>query len=124
MHLARGAPARLIAEAGGQHETEFVTASRMRVPAIVYNTPVIVSMRAERASLSERGLLPDAASQWPLASWLDHTHTKPTHDALERLIASPLSDSTSCGRDRFRFPCWQRWHRRCRGASSKRLRRG
>lgn len=62
------------------------------VAAIVYNIPFIVTMRAERASLSELGLLPDAASQWPLATWLDHTHAKPAHDALKRLIASPLSD--------------------------------
>ena len=49
-------------------------------------------MRAERASLAELGLLPDAASRWPLATWLDHTHAKPAHDALKRLIASPLGD--------------------------------
>ncbi len=49
-------------------------------------------MRAERPSLSELGLLPDAAGQWPMATWLDHTHARPAHDALKRLIASPLNE--------------------------------
>ena len=48
-------------------------------------------MRAEPTSLSELGLLPDAAGQWPLASLLDHTHARPACDALKRLIAAPLS---------------------------------
>lgn len=49
-------------------------------------------MRAERPSLSKLGLLPDTAGQWPMATWLDHTHARPAHDALKRLIASPLSE--------------------------------
>lgn len=48
-------------------------------------------MRAEPTSLSELGLLPDAAGQWPLASLLDHTHARPACDAFKRLIAAPLS---------------------------------
>jgi len=51
-------------------------------------------MRAERASLCELGLLPDAANHWPLATWLDSTHSRPAHDALKRLVNSPLGDLT------------------------------
>ncbi|MCO4100417.1 MAG: hypothetical protein HEQ38_13700 [Gemmatimonas sp.] len=47
-------------------------------------------MRAEPTSLAELGLLPDTAGQWPLATLLDHTHARPAHDALKRLIATPL----------------------------------
>ncbi len=49
-------------------------------------------MRADQTSLIELGLLPDAAGTWPLATWLDHTHARRGHDALRRLIATPLHD--------------------------------
>lgn len=49
-------------------------------------------MLADRTSLIELGLLPDAAGAWPLATWLDTTHTPLGHDALKQLIASPLAD--------------------------------
>lgn len=51
----------------------------------------LIAMRAEPASLSELGLLPDTAGQWPLAALLDHTHARPAHEALKRLIAAPLN---------------------------------
>ena len=50
-------------------------------------------MHADATSLKELGLLPDASGAWPLASWLDNTHARPSYDALTRLIASPLADT-------------------------------
>ncbi len=47
-------------------------------------------MRADTASLTELGLLPDASGAWPLASWLDTTHSPAGHQALKTLIAAPL----------------------------------
>jgi DNA mismatch repair ATPase MutS len=48
-------------------------------------------MIADRASFAELGMLPDATGVWPLAALLDHTHARPAHDALKRLIAAPLA---------------------------------
>jgi DNA mismatch repair ATPase MutS len=61
-------------------------------------------MIADRASLAELGMLPDAAGVWPLSALLDHTHARPAHDALKRLIAAPLTSTTAITARQALFP--------------------
>ncbi|WP_310570563.1 hypothetical protein [Gemmatimonas sp.] len=52
-------------------------------------------MLADRTSLTDLGILPDASGSWPLGAWFDSTHARPAHQALKRLIATPLGDIES-----------------------------
>ena len=49
-------------------------------------------MHVDSTSLTELGLVPDASGAWPLASWLDTTHSSAAYTALKHLIAAPLGD--------------------------------
>jgi hypothetical protein len=49
-------------------------------------------MHVDSTSLTELGLVPDASGAWPLAQWLDTTHSSAAHTALRHLIAAPLGD--------------------------------
>jgi hypothetical protein len=46
-------------------------------------------MHADRTSLIELGLIPDATGAWALGPRLDHTHSRAAHVALQRLIERP-----------------------------------
>lgn len=48
-------------------------------------------MQTDRASLIELGLLPDDTGAWPLSTLFDHTHGRAGHEALKRLLATPLT---------------------------------
>ncbi|MBY0488320.1 MAG: hypothetical protein K2R93_00650 [Gemmatimonadaceae bacterium] len=48
-------------------------------------------MQTDRASLVELGLLPDDTGAWPLSSLFDHTHARAGHEALKRLLVTPLT---------------------------------
>ena len=50
------------------------------------------AMHVDSTSLTELGLVPDASGAWPLASWLDTTHSSAAYTALKHLIAAPLGD--------------------------------
>ena len=47
-------------------------------------------LEADLVSLTELGLLPDSSGSWPLASWLDTTHSTSGRQALKKIISTPL----------------------------------
>lgn len=55
----------------------------------------VCPMHADRTSLIDLGMLPDATGAWPLGPWLDRTHSRPAHEALKRLVTESLADAAT-----------------------------
>lgn len=76
-----------------RHEYFNVSWQRSSQDAAIASPPPVeagVSLPADSISLVELGLVPDPSGTWPLAWWLDTTHSVSGHQALKEVIATPL----------------------------------
>ena len=52
-------------------------------------------MIADQRTLIELGILPRSSGDWPLRPLLDRTHSARAHEALKRVLATPLEGRTA-----------------------------
>ena len=69
-----------------------IGASQARRDAAI---PFDRSMIADQRTLIELGILPRSSGDWPLRPLLDRTHSARAHEALKRVLATPLEGRTA-----------------------------